>query len=232
MSKMTEFKNDVINKLQNAKALKFVVHNIEYHDNLALFTFTLNMNYGKYKFIGNDIELENNEELMLSIFKPNFGEKLKNALIVHIQNLGDKPYINSYDDGALWRKKQLDIIQNPPDEIVQYYLEYFNGCCEEDDDLSNISFEDMKWALVQYLENLDPDNMDVESVCNYNWKEIALTSTSPRDCILNILEERWNIIHAINEPVTKLASQKLSVSRSTRGKDLIYYRDQNGSHVI
>ncbi len=91
--------------------------------------------------------------------------------------------------------KYLNIINNPPDAVIDKNLLYFNKVCESND-LTGTSRTDMKWALIEYLREKSKGNlqdMDVVMVCESNWEKTAFTDTAPRDCILSILEDAGKI---------------------------------------
>ena len=89
----------------------------------------------------------------------------------------------------------LSIIQNPLPDILSKQCEKFNTVCSFNN-LSSISVDDMKWALVTYLEECyesDPRHMDVKMVCKSNWENTAFLDTAPRDRILTMLEQAGKI---------------------------------------
>ncbi len=83
--------------------------------------------------------------------------------------------------------KNINIIENPPNEVIDYYVDHFRHYNE------NVSFWKVKNAILRYLkmrleESVVCTDMDVNMIVNSNWKNHSLTDTAPRDEILTIID--------------------------------------------
>jgi hypothetical protein len=84
-----KYKNMYI-ALKKAKIQGFYVHDIETHDNLTRFHFTLTTDVGLFE--AELVDFDNfDEEHLLKVFRPGFGELLKDTLIEIIES------VNEYD---------------------------------------------------------------------------------------------------------------------------------------
>ena len=83
------------------------------------------------------------------------------------------------------------IFRYPPNEVIAKNLEKFNECAIVNC-LRKITFDDMKEALVDYLnfwyDNYGIKHCDVVKVCKSLWKETSFTDTAPRDQIIGMLQ--------------------------------------------
>lgn len=196
------YKCDVCD-LKKAKVQSFTMHDIEFHDTIVGFTFTLYTDHGDYD--GSNINLVGDGDFrinMLASFHDGFGNILKNALMENLllgayeeDEFGDedKDKIREGSNVCFACVQSKRIIENPTEEAVRKNLKHFNSCCKNNK-LSTISIDDMRWVLIEYLRQCGPNHMDVRLVCESNWKNTAFTDTAPRDRILSMLEKSGKIV--------------------------------------